>query len=284
MEAAGIFAGPAGLNGNLRLVCASAPGRGTFVVEQAFAAPFHISKSYWDGDTLLVHLVNPTAGVFGGDRLRTHVTVQAGARVLLSSPSATRFHPSKDRSSHLEQTFEVHAGGSLDIFPEISIPQQKSRVRQSTIIHLNPGAELVFLETLAPGRVASGEVYAFDEYAWSTDITVGARHVLRERATIRPGDESMAGLRALFPVGYHASVVVISPSLEILQQDFAREVAALSRVGELIIAASTLAAHGWLIRILAGNGIAFQDGIRKVRVKTYTALGRRLPDERRNAL
>src|ERR1700677_2810632 len=84
-----------GLTGGLSLVCASSPGRGTYLAQQSFAAPMHISKSYWDGDTLLVHLVNPTAGVFGGDRIRTHVTVEAGARVLLSSPSATRFHPSR---------------------------------------------------------------------------------------------------------------------------------------------------------------------------------------------
>jgi urease accessory protein len=272
-----------GLSGSLRLVCASTPERGTYIAQQSFAAPLHISKSYWDGDTLLVHLVNPTAGVFGGDSIRTEVTVEAGARVLLSSPSATRFHPSRGRVAQLEQFFEIRAGGSLDIFPEISIPQRGSRSRQKTTLHVEPGGELIYLETLTPGRVASGECFVFDEYAWATDLTVGGRLVLRERATIRPGDESTAGLRALFPASYHASLVVISPHSSSWGGDFARDVSTLSDTARSALAASQLPEHGWIIRLLAADGVAFQEGIRRARALIYDRLARPLPDARRNA-
>ncbi len=63
---------------------------------------------------LLVNVVNQTAGIFGGDEITTHVEVGPGARVLLSSPSAARFHPSHGRESRLEQTFVIRAGGSLE--------------------------------------------------------------------------------------------------------------------------------------------------------------------------
>ena len=72
----------------------------------------HLSKSYWDGEILLVNVINQTAGIFGGDRIMTHVIVQPGARVLLSSPSAARFHPSQGSESRLEQTFEIRAMGA----------------------------------------------------------------------------------------------------------------------------------------------------------------------------
>jgi len=272
------------LSGNLRLVCASSPGRGTFLAEQSFSAPMHLSKSYWDGETLLVHLINPTAGIFGGDCIRTHVVVEPGARVLLSSPSAARFHPSHGRESRLEQKFEVRAGASLDVFPEISIPQRVSRSRQKTAIQLEPGAELIYLETLTPGRVAMGEIFEFENYAWSTDITVGRQTVLRERASVSPGNASIAGLRAIFPASYYASLIVISPEAERFTNDFARDAANLSANSSLAIATSKLKAHGWSIRLLAADGVSFQEGIRKVRALVYDRLGRKQPDTRRNGL
>src|SRR5271154_6689378 len=190
----------AGLSGNLDLVFSSLPGRGTYLASQAFSAPMHLSKTYWDGDTLLVNVVNQTAGIFGGDAIKTHIVVEPEARVFLSSPSASRFHPSQGRESRLDQNFEVHAGGSLDVFPEISIPQRSSRSFQKTTIRMETGGELIYLETLAPGRVASGETFAFERYAWSTDVRVSGKIVHRERAAITPDGSSIAGLRAFFPV------------------------------------------------------------------------------------
>jgi len=272
------------LSGILRLVCASSPERGTFLAEQSFSAPIHLSKSYWDGDALLVHLVNPTAGIFGGDCVRTHVVVEAGARVLLSSPSAARFHPSRGRESLLEQHFEIRAGGRLDIYPEISIPQRNSRSRQRTTIHLEPGAELIYLESLTPGRVAGGEIFAFTNYSWSTDIFIGDRAVLRERASISPGDKSIAGLRAIFPASYYASLTLIASKAEGFGSDFALEVASLSNHSSLVIAASKLNACGWIIRLLAADSVSLQEGIRKARKIVYQRLGHKQPDTRRNGL
>jgi urease accessory protein len=270
-----------GLKGNRHLVCAAHPERGTFLAEQSFSAPIHLSKSYWDGGTLIVHVVNQTAGFFGGDSVTARVVVEPGARVLLSSPSAARFHPSRERQARLEQTFVVHAGASLDVFPEISIPQRDSRSFQKTTIALEPGGELLYLETLAPGRVASGEAFAFAEYAWSTAITVAGRLVHRERAVLTPGDFSLAGLRAFFPASYYAGLVLFSPTAERWDTDFLQAVSGLSAGLPLKIAASALSSSGWSVRLLAGDSLALREGIRRLREMIYQRLGRPLPNPRR---
>jgi len=241
----------------------------------------HLSKTYWNGDTLLVNVVNQTAGIFGGDSIRTHVVVEPGARVLLSSPSAARFHPSEGREARLDQRFEIRAGGSLDVFPEISIPQRDSRSCQKTVIHVERGGELLYVETLAPGRVASGEVFAFEHYSWSTDITVAGRLVHRERASIRPHDAGIAGLTALFPNSYYAGMILISPASEKWSSDFLHTMAKLSDTS-VKIAGSRLSAHGWSIRVLAADSLALREGIRRLRETIHERLGRRLPDLRRN--
>ncbi len=272
-----------GLRGNLRLVCRADPARGTFLAEQFFCAPVHLSKAYWNGDALLVNVVNQTAGIFGGDSITAHVVVEPGARVLLTSPSAARFHPSRGRESRLRQIFEVRAAASLDVFPEISIPQRDSRSLQETAIEIEPGGELLYLETLAPGRIASGEAFAFARYAWSTDIRVAGRLVHRERAAIAPGEaNSLAGLRAFFPAGYYAGLVVISPAAEKWDADFPRAVSRLAEGLSAQIAASRLNAHGWSIRLLAADSLALREGIRRLRGLLYARLNRPLPDVRRN--
>ncbi len=273
-----------GLNGNLHLVCASDPVRGTFLAGQSFSAPIHLSKAYWDGETLLVNVVNQTAGIFGGDCITTRVVVEPGARVLLSSPSAARFHPSHGREARLEQTFEIRAGGSLDVFPEISIPQRDSRSFQKTVVHVERGGELIYLETLAPGRVASGEAFAFAQYSWWTDIHVAGRAVHRERASIAPQDSglsSLAGLTALFPAGYYAGIIVISSASENWKTDFAHAVSALGDNISVRIAASKLCAGGWSIRLLAADSLALRQGITGLRHLIYERLGKRVPDPRR---
>jgi urease accessory protein len=269
------------LSGNLRLVCAAHPERGTFLSGQSFCAPIHLSKTYWDGNVLLVNVVNQTAGIFGGDCISTHVIVESGARVFLSSPSAARFHPSQGREARLEQTFDISAGGSLDVFPEISIPQRDSRSFQKTVINIDPGGELIYLETLAPGRVASGEAFAFEHYAWSTDIRMGGRTVHRERADITPGDRSLAALTAFFPAGYYAGIVVISPESEKWPVDFAHAAAALGEDASLKIAASKLCVGGWSMRLLAADSLALRQGIVRLRQLIYDRLGSPMPNPRR---
>jgi urease accessory protein len=263
------------------LVCAHDQARGTYLARQAFAAPIHLSKSYWDGATLLVNVVNQTAGMFGGDTITAHVVVEPGARVLLSSPSAARFHPSHGREARYRQVFEVRTGACLDVFPEISIPQRESRSQQETSIQIEPGGELIFLETLAPGRIASGEAFAFARYAWSTDIRVGSQLVHRERADVSPGNASCAGLRAFFAAGYYAGLVIISPAAEQWGADFAEAVAQTGRELAVQVGASRLNAHGWSIRLLAGDSVSLREAIRRLRELVYQRLGRPLPDARR---
>jgi urease accessory protein len=271
-----------GLTGHFELACAARPDGSTHVARQSFAAPFHLSKTYWDGHVLLVHVINQTAGLFGGDTLATRVSVEPGAHVLLSSPSAARFHPSTGRRDiRLEQRFEVRAGASLDVFPEISIPQRGARARQQTQIEIEPGGELLYLETLAPGRVASGESFAFDRFAWSTDVRLGPRLIHRERAALAPGDDSLAPLRALHPASYYAGLLVISPKSESWNAAFARDIAALGEGTSVRIAASRLTAGGWSIRLLAPDALALRSTLHHIRTHLYRMLARPLPDLRR---
>src|SRR4051794_5567115 len=115
------------MTGHLHLVCgADAQGR-SYLREQSFCAPIHIGKPFTEEEVLVVNLVNPTAGLFEGDLIRCHVEVEAGAKLLLTNPSANRAHRMGEGEARLEQEFEV--AGFLEVLPELFIPQQGARYR-----------------------------------------------------------------------------------------------------------------------------------------------------------
>ena len=79
----GAFAHSLGFEESVRLgAVRDEASLGRFLREQSFRAPFHLSKPSWDEHALLVQIVNPTAGVFAGDALRSRVAVESGARWL----------------------------------------------------------------------------------------------------------------------------------------------------------------------------------------------------------
>lgn len=200
----------AGLAGGFHVRAVRGPDGATVIAEQAVSTPFHLSKPYWTGEVLIVQCVNATAGVFAGDRLEMSVEAEPGARVLLTSPSAHRVHTMKAGCATMEQRLRVAAGGWLELRPELFIPQAGCVYRQDTVVDVEPGGELFFAETLAPGRRARGECFAFREVAWSLDLRRGGEPLARERYTLRRDDASTWSLRHPFAEGYYAGCYLVS--------------------------------------------------------------------------
>ena len=251
------------LCGHLDLVCAADAHGRTFLREQSFRAPFHLSKPYWDEHALIVQIVNPTAGVFAGDVLTSRVAIESGARLLLTTPSANRIHAMPSGRASVEQHFSVADGGWLEVMPELFIPQAQCRYRQRTSIDVAVGGEMFFVETLAPGRVARGEKFAFTEIDWEFELRHAGHLIARERFVLQPSDESTATLRHPFATGYYASCYVITARIS-QDHEVWRAIHDISSDNALV-GVSRLVAGGSTIKILAAGSIALTRTLRAVR-------------------
>ncbi|BDP44268.1 urease accessory protein UreD (plasmid) [Deinococcus aetherius] len=141
--------------------------------------------------TLMVFIVNPMGGVLGGDHSEVRVRVEGGARALVLTQSATRVQPSPDRAAATQDvTLEVAPGGRLEFYPERTIPFAGSAFRQTVLAELGEGAELGLTETLAGGRVRSGESLAFHEYASRMEVRRGGRRVYLDALRLCPGEHT----------------------------------------------------------------------------------------------
>jgi urease accessory protein len=271
---------PRGLTGHLRLVCTVDEKGRTYLREQSFRAPVHLSKPHHDEDTLVVNIVNPTAGLLAGDRIHYDVTVESGARVLLTAPSASRAHRIVEGDARVVQEFHVAHGGWLENWPELFIPQGGARYRQKTTLRVEEGGGALLIEMLAPGRTASGEVFAFAELDWETDVFLGDEKIARERYHLTPDSPTLTALRSRFPEAYYGSCLVISPAL---RTDSAcwQAIHDLHR-DDAWVGCSALVRGGWAIRVLAAGSVALRKTIAAIRAEIYAALGRPAPNLRRN--
>lgn len=260
------------IEGHLDLVCAAGPDGVSYLKRQSFSAPFHISKPHLDADALVVNLANPTAGWFSGDRVTSRVEVEPGARLLLTTPSASRAHRMPEGEAHLEQTFVVRASGFLEVLPELFIPQRGARFRQRTRIELEPGATLLFWESLAPGRVASGEVFSFTSLEWETDLVLGGQLILREKYALRPDDLSLKSLQTHYGAAYYATLLFVGHELPPCE---------LPSDQEFCFGMSKLVRGGAVGKLLAPYSLGLRKGLKFLRQSIYQSLGQPVPDLRR---
>lgn len=137
--------------------------------------------------TLMVFIVNPTGGVLGGDHNDIVVRVDSGARVLILTQSATRIQPSPNgeaATQHLH--FSVASEARLEYYPERTIPFAGSRYRQKMYVDLQEEAEFGATETLATGRVHSGEHLAFLSYESDLEVWQAGQRVYLDRQRLQP--------------------------------------------------------------------------------------------------
>jgi len=117
-----------GLNGQLRLEALARAGGRAALAGQECRSPYHVGKPYWDdaSSTLIVQVVNATAGILAGDSLVSEITVGPRAALLVTTPSASRvYRMSAGGAARSRQTFTVAEAGWLEAWSEL-VPTPKA--------------------------------------------------------------------------------------------------------------------------------------------------------------
>jgi urease accessory protein len=255
--------------GHLSLHAARRDHGRTVLAAQSFRAPYHISKPYWDADarTLLVQVVNPTAGILEGDLLESEIGVQPDAALLVTTPSASRVFQMRGGAAECQQRFAVSAGGWLEVMPEPLVPHRESRYHQITTVEVERGGSLFFIDQLAPGRVGHGEAWSWERLCLELTVRVGGELVLRERLDHRGDDlRELARLAGSGPAACFANAILLTSDASAPDTVFPwrQELAALHGEG-LWIGVSTLRRGGWSIKLIAANSVRLRQALRDTR-------------------
>jgi urease accessory protein len=196
------------------------------------------------------------------------VNVGEGARVQLTTTSATRLYHSREGAPPAFQSNNifVEEGGLLEYIPDALIPFAGSRYRQETRIALANDAGLFWWEIVAPGREARGELFAYDLLQLHTDIVAGDRLILRERARLEPSQRPMNASARLGNYRYMASFYICKTGLNAaywsgLEAQLQEQAKLLTDVGAILWGVSSLPAHGFIVRALAMRGRDIYPGL-----------------------
>jgi urease accessory protein len=220
------------------------------------------------GGATMLHLHNLSGGVLGGDRLVLDVKLASLARVQLTTTGATRVYRCRSGVQAARQTTvaRIGAGGLLEYVPDQLIPFAGSRYQQSTLIELEQDAGLFWWETVAPGRLARGECFAYDLLQLETTILAAGLPIACERFKLEPQRVSMASAARLGAFCYHTSFFICRVGLPAarwnqLEQALSELAQHYTRAGEIVWGVSTLVAHGLLVRAASRRGYDITPGL-----------------------
>lgn len=220
-----------------------------------------------NGGTLL-HLHNLSGGVLGGDQLSLIIEVGPDAHAQLTTTSATRIYRHRSARSSACQSCHVRIqkGGLLEYLPDQLIPFAGSRYQQSTRIELAEDAGLFWWETIAPGRLARGECFAYDQLQLETEITANGLPIVCERFRLEPQRAALTSPARLGNFLYHSSFFICRVGLPAarwleLEQQLTQLALQLTRPDEISWGVSTLVAHGLLVRAASQRGYDIAPGL-----------------------
>ncbi|WP_046866695.1 urease accessory protein UreD [Microvirga massiliensis] len=248
---------PTRAGGLLDLRFATDHGGVTRLAERHQRFPLHVTAAmYLDPglpDMAFAYVQNPSGALFGDDRLRISVTLEEGARVHLTTTSATKIH--RTASGPARQTTDIRLGpGSfLEYLPDPIIPQGGSAYEQDTIVRVDPNSVAILGEIIAPGRLARDEVFEFDSLFLRTRIELGGEEICTDVLDLKPS-HGFPGRRGIFGGHrYVATFYVICPSANAISMADRLDIIARDGAETFSAAAELPDGIGAFVRILAAN-------------------------------
>ncbi len=236
----------------------------TWLSERKTGGLCHLSKPYWDGTILIAQLINPTAGFFSGDDFVIQADVGKGAKVALTSPSATRFYNTEGVPVHVTQKFNVSENAYLEVLPDWSIPQAGSEVSQKTELSVGRGASCLLLERFMPGRIAHGETYTYKSFTATTSLHYDGELQVHERMHLKGEDGAWPLAKDGWEVCYYSAFWIVLDDVGAIFPHVA-EVEDLCVKEDIHCGVSQLSKQIIAIRLVSDKSVSMKKSISKIR-------------------
>jgi len=246
--------GAAGKVGELRLVFGPRAGR-TRLLESRCRVPFHVGRALYPESAWpeLAHLLvtMPTGGFVQGDSVTLSATALAGARVHLTSQSATRAYRCESAGIRQEIALEARGDSLLEWWPDPLIPYADTSIDQHVLLVADEQATVLVADCWLAGRIARGEVHQYARLG----LTTTARRpdgtlLFRDAVRLEPSRQPQAVLGLLARAVAVGTFFLVGPA--VAERLAAPLTALLSDVLPGQSAASRLPADvGVVVRVLA---------------------------------
>jgi urease accessory protein len=241
---------PASWRGALTLRFEARNGR-TVLAARQHEGPFCIQRPFFPGDGAChAYLLHPPGGLAGGDELALDAISASHARVLLTTPAATKFYRSDGAPSRQRQRLRIASGAALEWLPQESILFGGSRAIIDTAIELERGARFVGWEQISLGRPLSGDHYATGTLEQRTHVSLDGAPLLIDTLRLRAGDRQLRAEWGLAGFGVCGALHVFPADARLLVP-IREHLGAVTPSRSELRAAATLLGELLVVRVLA---------------------------------
>jgi urease accessory protein len=132
-----------------------------------------IRPHYLDGSGQVCYvMVNPGGAYLGADQYLIDVDVQDGAKLLLTTQSATKIYRTPGSFAEQRMTLRLGKRARLELVPDQLIAYREARYRQNTHVTVQPTSSLVMAEVITPGWSPDGAPFRYEELRLRNEIWV----------------------------------------------------------------------------------------------------------------
>lgn len=217
-------------------------GDKTVLKHRSQKGPLAIQRPlYPEGNPCHTYLLHPPGGVVGGDTLQIKAIAERGAKVLITTPGATKFYRSETKYAKQRQILKVEKDSRLEWLPQENIFFPDAHVRMDTEVHLETGAQFLGWEMHCFGRPALNEGFSSGHLVGKTEVYLDGKRLLTEGLNVRGQDNILKNKGLL---GYQMMGTLY---ISIDDEDFSQLVQSLlinmqqdNKKGAVVIAASQL--------------------------------------------
>ena len=205
--------------GHLELVISERGGR-SIASRQFHQGALRVMRPHYldDSGQVCYVMINPGGAYLGADLYTIDIKVQAGARLLLTTQSATKIY--RTPGSFAEQRMTVHLaeGAQLELAPDQLIAYREARYRQNTYITVHPSSSLVMAEIVTPGWSPDGSSFKYEELRLRNEIHVSVTHgsvlLMLDNQFIRPPLADVTGMGFMEGFSHLGSLIVVDPRVD----------------------------------------------------------------------
>jgi urease accessory protein len=121
--------------------------------------PLLVQKSLYPEGKEICHAVilHPPAGIAGGDHLAIQLNIENNAKVVVTTPGATKWYKANQKDASQKIHIKVGANGHLDFLPQENIFFNSSSAHNQIIITQDKTASCIGWDIAQLGRTAQGE-------------------------------------------------------------------------------------------------------------------------------
>lgn len=214
---------------------------------------------YLDGSGQVCYvIVNPGGAYLGADLYVIDVEVGSGAKLLLTTQSATKIYRTPGSFAEQRMNLRLGEGAQLELAPDQLIAYREASYRQNTHITVRPSSSLMMAEVVTPGWSPDGSSFRYEELRLRNEIRVdtgaGTELLALDNLLVRPPLDDVTGMAFMEGFSHLGSLIVVDPRVN---QALADELHAVTQDHDaftgISLTQSVAGTTGLIVRSLANS-------------------------------